>query len=334
VSKSTKDSTPDQAQIDDEAARWLLRRSEGPLTRDEDAEFDRWLESHPQHSVTFATMSGVWAHTGGLRHLAHLAPVKVSDPIQRHLYRPSVKRRWILGGVAASAAATATLLFFTASGRHSTGIGETRTVSLPDGSSVVLGAKSRVRVSYSSTERRVQLIAGEALFEVKHDAALPFVVQAGDQLIRDIGTKFDINRSESSVRVFVLQGAVEISTSAATVRNKAPPVEVVKAGDGLEAVYRATSGAAPVAYAKSPQSSPDAWRRGWLVYENATLRDVVADVNRYYSPGVELSPAAAEMRVTASIRTSQIPSFLDALDSALPVRVVREASGQVDVEPR
>jgi transmembrane sensor len=331
VSAGNGDASSNQARIDQEAAGWLLRRSEGVLAENEEAEFQNWLREHPQNNLTFAAMSGVWAHTGGLKHLAHFAH---PEPIQAAPIRVA-QRFWIWGGLSAAAATVAALLFLATAGRHSTGVGETQVVSLPDGSSVVLGAKSQLRVKYSETERRVQLVAGEALFDVRHQVGVPFVVEAGGELVRDIGTRFDVNRSESSLRVFVLQGSVEVTNAApAETIAASAPVEVLKAGDGLEASFRKTQGRAPIRYARTSPSAPDAWRRGWLVYENATLRDVVADVNRYYGPGVQLNPEVADLRVTASIRTSQIPSFLNDLGSALPVKLVRGAEGQIEVSPR
>ena len=59
-----------------------------------------------------------------------------------------------------------------------------------------------------------------------------------------------------------------------------------------------------------------AWRDGRLVYDNARLVDVIADLNRYYGPGVTLDPASADLRVTASFRTNEIPAFLNTLAAA------------------
>jgi transmembrane sensor len=340
VNRQTKIPEPDQARIDQEAAEWLMRRSEGPLAHDEETQFERWLRSHPRHNLTFAAMSGVWAHAGGLKHLAHLAESQPRAKVREILRRTLTLHPWLSGSIATLTAAAAAVVIFGAlysTSLQSTGLGETRTVTLPDGSSVFLGARSQIRVNYSDTERRVQLTSGEALFEVKHDPGRPFVVDAGDELVRDVGTRFDINRSDTSVRVYVLQGAVEIRDNHATPAETVPaPVQVLNAGDGMEATHRPASGRQPdnVTYAKSSHSRPDAWRTGWLVYENASLGDVVADVNRYYGPGVDLGPEVAAMRVTASIRTSQIPSFVEALNSALPVNVAREEDGRVHVTAR
>ena len=60
-----------------------------------------------------------------------------------------------------------------------TAVGENRTVPLPDGSRITVGGYSRVEVSFSDSERRVELARGEALFKVAKDPTRPFVVHAG-----------------------------------------------------------------------------------------------------------------------------------------------------------
>jgi transmembrane sensor len=340
MSHEAQASAANQGRIDEEAADWLLRRSERQLGLAEEAEFERWLAAHPQHTLTFSAMSGVWAHAGTLKHLAHFAELGPRVSVWQRLRHSCARRPWVpaaIGAVAAAAIVFAIPLMTILTGTHSTAVGEMRTVALPDGSTVYLGAKSRIRVKFSDAERRVQLVSGEALFEVQHNPARPFVVDAGDELVRDVGTRFDINRSDSSVRVFVLQGSVEISdTTTADIAPLSAAPQVLKAGDGLEATHRksATAKAEHLSYAESPDRAPDAWRTGWLIYENATLGDVVADVNRYYGPGVTLAPEVAEMRLTASIRTAQISAFLGALHSALPVQVARESDGRIHVTQR
>jgi transmembrane sensor len=340
VSHERQASALDQVRIDEDAADWLMRQSERPLARAEEAVFERWLAADPQHALTYAAMSGVWAHAGSLKHLAHYAELEPRVTAWQRLLRSCQRRPWVpasIGAAVAAAIVFATPLAGFFNGTHSTAIGELRTVALPDGSTVYLGGKSRIQVKFSDSERRVRLLSGEALFEVRHNPARPFVVDAGDELVRDVGTQFDVNRSDASVRVFVLQGSVEVSDNTLAKSVPTPPApEVLQAGSGLVDTRRKSAGARPerLTYAGSPERSPDAWRTGWLVYENATLGDVVADINRYYAPGVTLGPGVEDMRLTASVRTAQISAFFGALHSALPVRVAQQSDGRVEVTRR
>lgn len=332
----------EQATIDAEAAAWLVRHDEGSLTQDERVAFDAWTASDPRRARTFAAMSRTWRESAGLKHLAHLAEVAPSGRSGRLLsaITPPLSV-WRSFGVAAAAASVLALIgFFMLQrfGGHETGVGQMQALTLSDGSTVVLGARSRVVVKFTGRERLVRLLAGEALFAVKHNAVRPFIVDAGDTVIRDVGTRFDVNRTGASVRVAVLEGEVEVHERGASAAHLLQAVQVLRAGDGLEAIGGETDDRLP-----QPQNlvvrpvvpvAVTAWRDGRLVYENARLADVIADVNRYYGPGVTLDPASADLRVTASFRTNEIPAFLNTLDSALPVTIDRKGSGHFGVSRR
>jgi len=342
VNKVMQESETDQARIDAEAADWLVRHGDGSLTQEELSAFDAWAASDPRRSRTFAAMSRTWRDAADLKHLAHLGEAEPSGRASQAL-RAITSRLAMPRSIALAAAAVAVLavvgsLVSVFLEGHETGVGETRVLSLSDGSTVVLGAKSRVVVKFTDRERLVRLTAGEALFDVRHNPARPFVVDAGDTVIRDVGTRFDVNRAGASVRVAVLEGEVEVRERRAPTAHLIKAAQLLRAGDALEAVEGQAEDSLvhPGSFIVRPVEpvAVTAWRDGRLVYENARLADVVADVNRYYAPGVTLDSTSADLRVTASFRTNEIPAFLNTLDSALPVKLQRGDSGHFDVSRR
>ena len=82
-----------------------------------------------------------------------------------------------------------------------TATGESRTVTLADGSQVNLSGGSAIGVDITSEERRVRLLSGEAFFDVAHDAARPFTVEAGEARIVVLGTAFDVALDPSATTV-------------------------------------------------------------------------------------------------------------------------------------
>jgi transmembrane sensor len=330
--------TPDretaQARIDAEAAGWLVRHDDGSLTLDERAAFEAWLAADPRQAHTFAAMSRTWRDAAKLKHLANLAQPERSGWIRWALRAMGLSlSAFRFAVLAAAAAAVLTFIGFQMSDLldgHQTRIGQTRVLTLADGSTVVLGAKSRIVVNFTASERRVRLTAGEALFQVKHSAARPFVVDAGDTVIRDVGTSFDVNRTGASVRVSVLEGEVEVRERGGALTREIKSVRLLRAGHSIEAIRgQAEDHPEPI-----ERLAATTWRNGQLVYENARLSDVIADVNRYYAPGVTLDPPSSKLRVTASFRTDEIPAFLNTLESALPVRVEQGFGGHFDVSQR
>src|SRR5690606_3963976 len=62
---------------------------------------------------------------------------------------------------------------------YRTGIGERRVVTLADGSKVQLDSSTELRVDYTKQARDLQLIKGQARFDVAHEPERPFYVIAG-----------------------------------------------------------------------------------------------------------------------------------------------------------
>ncbi len=324
--------TDEQDEIDRSASSWLIRTEEGELDQQGELDFHLWLTSDPRHRITYAAMRDTWSDIGrmpGLTDLTH--ELATADEIGPHRFpfaRPGW--RWAVAASLAIALLLSTRLLMLADPHYRTDLAETRMITLPDGSSVTLGARSSITIAYKASERRVILSDGEALFDVIHNAQRPFVVDTGTTLVRDLGTKFDINRSGSSVRVGVIEGRVQVSHTSGA--DRAPVI--VGGGQGVQIVQSVTQGAAgspspqPGKLLVTPQQGVGAWRDGRLVFDNVRLTDLVSDLNRYYAPGVTLDSASVgELRVTASFKMSEIPAFMGALDATLPVRTERASDG-------
>jgi transmembrane sensor len=93
---------------------------------------------------------------------------------------------------------------------YNTDIGERRSITLADGSTVDLNARSLIRIEFSSGERRVELLDGQALFQVAKDKNRPFTVRSGDATVRAVGTEFDVYRKANGTTVTVLEGRVAV----------------------------------------------------------------------------------------------------------------------------
>src|SRR3546814_19320188 len=84
--------------------------------------------------------------------------------------------------------------------------GERRLITLEDGSKISLDARSEVRVRYSKDARRLELLGGQARFDVAHDSRRPFSVRARDPLVIATGTAFTNDMVGSTERKRVVKG--------------------------------------------------------------------------------------------------------------------------------
>lgn len=203
-------------------------------------------------------------------------------------------RAWGVFGSLAAVAAVGTAFFLQPWAQHSapateiaTGPGQQRTVQLADGSSVALNGNSRVRLS-GSRAGESELISGEALFRIRHDADQPFVIRVGDDQVQDLGTTFNLIRDKDQVRVEVAEGAVRYRRGDNALQLRAgQTLDVEPGGDAL--VGRKT----PLAIG--------AWRAGQLVYESAPLAEVVKDLDRNLGVKVSVTPQLALRQFTGAI---------------------------------
>jgi transmembrane sensor len=168
----------------------------------------------------------------------------------------------------------------------------------------------------------MRLTSGEAYFVIAQDAARPFVVEAQGVLIRDIGTEFEVKATDAGVRVTVAEGIVDV-TEPARVANLVTGARVHRLNAGEQLSLTPTALAVETLSTPAP-ARPAAWREGFLVYENATLAEVVADANRYSTTPIRIMDSElGALRVTTAYRTDQISQMLSIVGATMPIDVVR-----------
>lgn len=357
-----------QAAIDAEASQWLALRRGSPVSTADETRFQLWRAADPRHAEAYRRMADTLADIASLKSLAALEPLEPFDatgaatawdteggadgpkpasmpaPPKRGGMRPGTLRRrgrWRLPAALAAAAAIAATVVVPGYLRGpdldaATATAEIRVIDLPDGSRVTLGARSRLSADFDARERRLRLDAGEAYFEVAHDASRPFLVRAGDASVRVLGTKFAVNRGVDRVRVSVQEGTVEVREPAPMFT--APALHTLHAGDRIETAEHRdllplqAKAPAQVQVSTAPVG---AWRQGQLSYDDTRLEDLVADLNRYHPAGIRLAEdELGQARLAASFAADEIDTFLDNLPAALPVRVSRADDGAILISKR
>lgn len=319
----TRECTCDSASVRDAAATWFSRMQSQSMSAGEKAEFDAWRAQHALHEAEYQWLVSLWS-------AADLVP---KARLQALCEVPviSVRRRSVLGfGLAASMLAVAVgagvwMLVQSTTGYRAdfaTDLGERRAVTLPDGSSIELNSRSRVRVNFDRQQRNVELEQGEAMFTVAHDSEWPFVVQAGLGQVTVTGTRFDVRHDGEQARVAVESGNVRVQGTNA--------LAVVNLTAGLGTVVNATGQVA----AAQPVNTDAllAWRKGQLVFDNASLAEVAAEVSRYRAkPLVVNTPALAQLRVSSVFKTDDTDALLAALPRILPVAIKNRADGSQEI---
>ena len=271
----------------DEALDWA-RRIYDPSFVDWDGH-TAWLETDPRNIDAFdkACLTMETATVDLVAPEAHAAsPMPTNDNAIEPLAARHGWGRWGAGlglAIAASFVAVIAVPSMMHGGAQpyllQTGAGQQRSVVLPDGTTIALNGDSRLRLDRRNARVAV-LEQGEAFFTVKHDAAHPFAVRAGDATFQDIGTAFDVVHRAGFTQIGVREGAVLYDPDGAAVR--------LQGGQSI----RIANNAATVQPIDS--EAVGGWRSGRLLYRDATLGEVAGDVARNIGEPVAVDPALAE----------------------------------------
>lgn len=294
--------------VDDEAAAWLARQDGEAWDGARQREFDAWLDADTRHRVAYLRLRAAWTRADAL-HGRHAAAAP----------RPALPRfsRWRVAAGIVLAVALGAPLAWLAPGRTvrelATAVGENRTVALADGSRVTLNTDSRLRAD-ASRPRTVRLERGEAYFDIAHDAAHPFVVEAGDSRVTVLGTRFTVRREGDAVRVLVAQGRVRLAGGGGAVELARNEEATARAG----AIVR-------TAHSEAQTAQRLAWREGRIVFDGTSLAAAAAEFNRYNERRIVVAdPAAARIAIGGSFAPTNVDGFVRLLEQGFGLHARRQ----------
>lgn len=296
------------AKLSEQAIEWLVALDCG--TADEQA-FNAWRDADPRHAAAFAQVAATWRRTADPRLSVLLdQPVETAPPPEPEaeplrVAPAMVSRRAVTGGALAAMLALGGAGAFLAWPRRalaSTGVGERRTISLPDGSRAMLNTDTRVAWRFE-TGREFWIERGEAALLVS-DAEKPFRVYSDPIDARLSEGKFNIRLEPGGGRLLVLAGR-----AAAAYRGTL--AETIRAGN----VLTVSDGAARLT-ALSPDAlaAATAWEQGRILFNGMPLDQAVAEFNRYLPDKIVLQNAdLAAIRLGGEFRVADPDAFLLAL---------------------
>ncbi len=203
---------------------------------------------------------------------------------------------------------------------------EKQWVELPDGSRVCLRQNAALEypAQFNGEQRRVKLTAGEAYFEVAHNAAQPFIVETpnGD-LIRVLGTEFGVNLADHDrITVAVRSGRVQFAPKAKS--------EGVVLSAREKATFDRTN--AQIKISRDVNLNELAWQAGGLEFVRTPLAQVTAELEEYYKVKITLkNPALQNCPHTAPLTNQPIRKVLESLALTYQMRVVEVTPEQFDL---
>lgn len=304
------------------AADWWVRLRDPAATERTTEQWFAWADEDPEHLTAFERITELAERLSALGSVSRERLMAEFAPAQ-----PAPRRWWM----PAAAAALVVLAVGGYVGWRSVGgpvvqhdyastTGAQRSVVLEDGTRIALGAATRLSARIGHGRRDVDLVSGEAYFEVAHDASRPFVVHAGNVTIEDIGTAFNVRRTGDYVTLAMAEGRVRM-------------IDARRADGSIEAVPGQTVTYDPartaMRVASSDPADAAAWRSARLEFDNEPLSVVVANINRYRAQPLRIADADLNaLTFTGTVNADAIDDWLHALPQVLPLQV-SNVEGQI-----
>jgi len=314
--------------VQKQAADWVACVYSGNASQADENALSAWLDADERHAAEYAKMLATWAEA---------AP-------ETETVKPKLRFFMSYGAIAAAMFAfllVGTGVFYSAfmgqpqvNGVYATAVGETRNVTLADGSIVTLNTGSKLFVDYSGGMRRAVLDSGEAFFDVAKDSGRPFVVTSGTQSVTVLGTSFNVKRQGAEVTIAVVQGLVAVHENLEPAQLEQDARHLVQkpvdeAGNFQHHRLKAGSvatfadGATLIgAVAVTDVDSHQLWRQGILRFENSSLQAVVQELSRYsIQPIVLQGEHLGSLSLSGVFHHNDLAGAFEGLEAMLPIRV-------------
>lgn len=300
------------------AAEWAVRMSDSPLDEHEQQALQAWLALDPRHGAALQFARHTWGDLASLQE--PLAEVPRRSPARPGAAPKRRSRRVLRWLSSASLAVVVTLIgwnqapavYLPLVADHRTATGEVRTVELPDGSLATLDARSAIRLDYTPQARRIELLAGSAVFQtapVGPQETRPFIVDSNGGKAQALGTRFLVSREEGGqMLVGVMQHRVAVSKHGQSLVLEQGQSARVEADGRLERLSLELSRAS-------------SWQRGLLIFDQVPLQQVVTQLNRYRDGHIFVAgDGLAQRRVSGVFRLDSLGGAVATLTGELKAR--------------
>jgi transmembrane sensor len=186
-------------------------------------------------------------------------------------------------------------------------------VTLPDGSKVWLNAASSLKFPPSFSRlvnRRVELLRGEAYFEIAKDKNHPFIVKSNGQEVKVLGTHFNINSysDEQSTKTTLLEGSVKIEIVSGSRPKKGvvirPGQQSILSGERIRIV-------------DADIESDLAWKNQEFVFKGENIQSIMRKLSRWYDIEVNYNGDCSHLSFYGVLsRSKNISSVLKLMENA------------------
>jgi len=304
--------TPIPEAVARQAVDWFVRLRADKVSPDVRHGWSAWMQADPEHARAWSHLQHCAGDVAGLSSpLAHAA---LSRPAVSGRRRFMTSAAWLAAGAGAAWWGARTEPWQPLLADASTGVGEQRRITLPDGSRVLLNTDSAIDIA-AGGERRIRLARGEIMVDaVRAESAsaqpLPFVVQTRHGEVATPGSRLALRLETARSVAHALTGPLLLTPADAPGKRRE-----------LAAGQRAAFTAAMVDLPLPGSASDQSWIDGVLAAHDMRLDQFLMELARYRQGVIRCDPRVANLRVSGVYPLGDTDKVLDTLALTLPVRL-------------
>jgi transmembrane sensor len=321
---STGDAIFGDEPVAETATGWFVRLQSEDASGDDWLAFEAWLRV-PGNAAAYERIESLWLtldeDAPAIRSALDVpTPALPRRPVSvRRPERRATRRSWLIAGGALAATVAVSVVGLAnwptpadPAQTYRTAAGEVSDIALADGTHIKLNGASSLTVRLGRDARRVEMADAEATFDVAHDPQRPFLISVGDRQVRVVGTEFNLRHHAGATALTVRRGLVEVRPASS------PEAAPARVAVGQQFTHR--DGEPHSTISAVEPANAFAWTQGQLVYQQAPLSEVAADLSRRFSRPVRTADAATgQLRFTGVLVIDQEDAVLRRLEAYAPV---------------
>lgn len=225
----------------------------------------------------------------------------------------------------------------------STATGETKKVTLEDGTTVLINTNTLLSVDYSDNHRKIELLKGEAEFDIVSNLDRPFSVISGSHTFTALGTIFSVEKqNEADMELVVTEGKVLIEDSNLSLEQLHRKITEAINHQGAENITLAgeltlvnDSKISTQKVSNDDLSSQLAWQRGAVVFDGTNLIDALKEVSRYNHVQFEITdPQLANVKISGYFKFNDIDTLLFTLSEQFNIDYLVTTTNSIQLSSR
>jgi len=327
----------------EQASAWFLRLRSEQTDAETIGAFHAWLAEDAAHEPAYMQVQALWngledhAATPEVINLRQAALSRARNAQQGGVWRTYGRKVTAAAAIAAMILVGVPAVLYLQPQRdllvYETALGEARVIALPDNSKISLDAQTRLNVSYMSDKRSIELLEGQAFFDVAKDPSRPFEVIARGQKVLALGTAFNVNMDATRLSVALVEGQVAVSGEKYGAVSMKGGGKTYRLSPGQKLVIEADGSIQFLD--KVNLDNVTAWRQGKLIFEDERLADAISQMNRHSHTRISIrDPQISALKVSGVFNAGDTSAFVQALEHYFSVRAERMDASQIGLYAR